>query len=151
MKKLMEQMAAELSAAFEKPDMTPVMEKLLCQIARICANISATARWPEPRHTKSAFYDRGGRGCAPGREPGIFHGRGGEARFYQSESKKKNFSQSIWRRWLLTRSFLPRLRTSPNHCDRLRRTQCGKPLHVGASAFRHYWREPEASGKISGT
>ena len=56
MKKIMEQMAEELSAAFEKAGYDPSYGKVtvsnrpdLCEY-RIFANFSATVLWQEPKH-----------------------------------------------------------------------------------------------------
>ena len=51
MKKIMEQMAEELSAAFEKQVTIRPTEKLLFPTDLTYVNISVTELWPEPRHT----------------------------------------------------------------------------------------------------
>ena len=51
MKKIMEQMAEELSAAFEKAGYDPSTVKLLFPTDRTYANISVTVPWLEPKHT----------------------------------------------------------------------------------------------------
>ena len=52
MKKLMEQMAEELSAAFEKAGYDPSYGKVTVSTDRIFANFSATVLWQEPKHTR---------------------------------------------------------------------------------------------------
>lgn len=50
MKKIMEQMAEELSAAFEKQVMIRPTEKLLFPTDRTYVSISVTVLWQEPKH-----------------------------------------------------------------------------------------------------
>ena len=50
MKKIMEQMAEELSAAFEKAGYDPPTEKLLFPTDRTYVSISVTVLWQEPKH-----------------------------------------------------------------------------------------------------
>ena len=50
MKKLMEQMAEELSAAFEKAGYDPSYGKVT--VSNRPANFSATVLWQEPKHTR---------------------------------------------------------------------------------------------------
>ena len=52
MKKIMEQMAEELSAAFEKAGYDPSYGKVtVSNRPDLCVNISVTELWLEPRHT----------------------------------------------------------------------------------------------------
>ena len=50
MKKIMEQMAEELSAAFEKAGYDPSYGKLLFPTDRTYVSISVTVLWQEPKH-----------------------------------------------------------------------------------------------------